>query len=93
MLISPYKGSDTMDVISSMRKQVNRDLPDDVKLMVSDTGKMWCYTWYRYRCDTGTCFDVKDKTVFHHEHDIVYYTKCPEVLVHMIMKVNQVKEC
>ena len=29
-----------MDVISSMRKQVNRDLPDDVKLMVSDTGKM-----------------------------------------------------
>ena len=26
----------------------------------------------------GTCFTVKDKTVFSHEHDIVYYAKCLE---------------
>ena len=26
----------------------------------------------------STCFNVKDKTFFNHEHDTVYYAKCPE---------------
>ena len=26
----------------------------------------------------STCFNVKDKTAFNHEHDIAYYVKCPE---------------
>ena len=56
-----------MHIISSMRKQVNRALPDDVKMIVSYTGEK-----------LSTCFNVKDKTVFNHEHDIVYYVKCPE---------------
>ena len=49
------------------QKQVNCALPDDVKMIVSYTGKK-----------LGTCFNVKDKTVFNHEHGIVYYAKCPE---------------
>ena len=50
-----------------MQKQINRVLPDDVKLIVSYTGKK-----------LSTCFNVKDKTVFNHEYDIVYQAKCPE---------------
>ena len=56
-----------MHIISSMRKQVNRVLPDDVKMIVSYTGKK-----------LSTCFNVKNKTVFNHEHDIIYYAKSPE---------------
>ena len=26
----------------------------------------------------GTCFNVTDKTIFNHKHDIVCYTKCLE---------------
>ena len=67
LLVLTYKCSDAMHIINSMRKQVNHALPDDVKMMVSYTGK-----------NLSTCFNVKDKTVFNHEHDIVYYAKCPE---------------
>ena len=56
-----------MHIVSSMRKLVNRALLDDVKMMVSYTSKKF-----------STCFNVKDKTVFNHEHDNVYYAKCPE---------------
>ena len=67
LLILPYKGLDVMHIISSMRTQINRALPDNVKLTVSSIGKK-----------RNTCFNVKDKMVFNSEHDIVYYTKCPE---------------
>ena len=36
-------------------------------MMVSYTGKK-----------LSICFNVKEKMVFNHEHDIVYHTKCPE---------------
>ena len=55
-----------MHIISSMRKQVNRVLPDDVKMIVSYTGKK-----------LSTCFNVKNTTVFNHEHDMIYYAKSP----------------
>ena len=67
LLVLPYKGSDATHIINSMRKEVNRALPDDVEMIVSYTGKK-----------LGTCFNVNDKTVFNHEHDIVHYAKCPE---------------
>ena len=67
LLVLPYKGSDAMHVSSSMRKQVNCVLPDDVKMTVSYTGKK-----------ISAYFNMKDKTVFNHEHDIVYYAKCPD---------------
>ena len=49
---------------SSMRKQVNDALPDDVKMIVLYIGKR-----------LSTCFTVKDKTVFNHECDTVYYER------------------
>ena len=48
-----------MHVISSMQKQVNCDLPDDVKMIVSSTSKK-----------LSTFSNVKDKTVFNHKRDI-----------------------
>ena len=56
-----------MHLISSMRKQVSRAFPDDIKMIVSYTDKK-----------LGTCFGLKEITVFNHEHYIVYYIKCPE---------------
>ena len=56
------------------QKQVNCALPDDVKMIVSYTGKK-----------LGTCFNVKDKTVFNHEHGIVSTLSVQRNLVHMIM--------
>ena len=50
-----------MPIISSMQKQVNCALPDDVKMTVSYTDKKLI-----------TCFNVKDESVFNDEHDIVY---------------------
>ena len=67
LLVLPYKGSDAMHIIISIWKKVNCALPDDAEVIVSYTGKK-----------LGTCFNVKDKTVFNHEHDILYYAKCPE---------------
>ena len=67
LLVLPYKGSDAMHIIISIWKKVNCALPDDVEVIVSYTGKK-----------LGTCFNVKDKTVFNQEHDILYYAKCPE---------------
>ena len=46
-----------MHIISFMQKQVNRALPDYVKMMVSYTNKK-----------LSSCFNVKDKTVFNHEY-------------------------
>ena len=39
--------------------------------------------WYKngsflYRQEPSTCFNVKDKTLFKHEHDTLYYAKYPE---------------
>ena len=65
LLVLSYKGSDAMHIISSMRKQVNRALPDNVKMIISDTVNK-----------LGT--SLKDKMVFNHEHVIAYYANCPE---------------
>ena len=67
LLVLSDKVSDATHVISSMQKQSNCAQPDDVKLIVSYTGKK-----------LSICFNVKDKTVFNHEHDIVYDTEYPE---------------
>ena len=56
-----------MDIVNSMRNEVNHALPDDVKVTVSYIVQ-----------ELSICFSVKDKTVFNHEHDIAYHGKCPE---------------
>ena len=67
LLILPYEGSDAVHVISSMQKQINRAFLNDVKMIVSYTGKK-----------LSTCFNFKDKTIFNNKHDIMHYAKCPE---------------
>ena len=66
-LILPDKGSDAMHLIRSVWKQVNDVLLDDVTTMISYTGKTF-----------RTRFNAKDKAVFNHEYDMVYYAKYPK---------------
>ena len=47
--------------------QVNHALLSDSKIRDFQTGKK-----------ISTFFNVKDKTVFNHQYDIVYNAKCPE---------------
>ena len=39
---------------------------------------IWCKKDSFLGKKLGTCFNVKAKSVFNDEHDIVYYAKCPE---------------
>ena len=55
-----------MHNISSMQKQANCVLSDNLKMVVSYTGKK------------SLCFNGKYTAVFNYEHDIVYHAKCPE---------------
>ena len=50
-----------------MRKRLNLVLPRNIKIRI-------CYTGKRL----SSCFKVKDKKKFDHEHDLVYHFKCPE---------------
>ena len=67
LLVLSDKSSDAMHIISSMGKQVYRALPDNVKIIVFYISKK-----------LSICFNVKNKTVFNHERDIVHYAKCLE---------------
>ena len=71
-----------MHLIRSMQKQVNRALPDDLKMMVSYSGKK-----------INACFSVKCKTVFEDEHDILYYAERPEESYPDIYVVESDREC
>ena len=67
LLVLLYKDSEAVHIISSMRKQVNRTLRDNVKMIVSYTDKK-----------LSTCFNLKYKKVFNNEYDIAYFPKYPE---------------
>ena len=53
-------------VIKSLKKQISKLLPENVKAQVTYTGTK-----------QGTCFNLKDQTKFEHKNDIIYHGKCP----------------
>ena len=55
-----------MHIINSMKKDVNKILPENVKVRTAYTGKR-----------LSTCFKTKDETKFEHKHDLIYHVKCP----------------
>ena len=63
----PYKGQKGEQVVNSMRKRLNVVLPRNVKIWT-------CYTGKRF----NSCFKIKDKKKFDHEHDLVYHGRSPE---------------
>ena len=66
-LVLPYAGKRGNNIIRKMRRQLNKHLKDDVKVMIT----------YQ-RTNLSSRFQVKDQTKFEHRNDVVYCCKCPE---------------
>ena len=52
-----------------MKKTVHKLLPKTVNTQIMYTGRK-----------LSTCFQIKDKSKFDHQHDLVYHAKCPSEL-------------
>ena len=63
----PYQGNEGCNIIKSMNKHVNKLLSNNTKIEV-----MFKST------KLSSCFIVKDKIDFEHNHDLIYHTKCPD---------------
>ena len=61
----PYNGKQGKKLLSKMKKHLNKLLPTEVKTTVTYQGKK-----------LGTEFQLKDKTKFHQQNNLIYYSKC-----------------
>ena len=66
LLVLPYQGKKGDHILKSFKKGMRKILPNNVKPRTAFTGRK-----------VGTSFQIKDKTEMKHNHDIVYYIKCP----------------
>ena len=66
-LLLPYQGDKGCNIIKSMNKCVNKLLPNNTKIEVAFKSTK-----------LSSCFNVKDKIDFEHNHDLIYHAKCPE---------------
>ena len=60
-----------------MERRTSNLLPPQIKTQVAYTGKK-----------LSTCFNVKDKSKFEHQHDVVYYADAP---MRKVEKITLVK--
>ena len=63
----PYQGDKDSNLLKSMKRYVSKLLQEHTKLEITFTGKK-----------LNSCFSLKDKTSFEHQHDLVYYVNCTE---------------
>ena len=61
----PYNGKQGKKLLSKMKKHLKKSLPMEVKITVTYQSKK-----------LGTKFELKDKTKFHQQNNLVYYAKC-----------------
>ena len=54
------------NIIKSMSNCVNKLLPSNIKIEMFKNTKL------------SSCFNVKNKIDFEHDHDLIYHAKCPE---------------
>ena len=66
-LILPYAHWKGKNIIKSINNNTQQILPNNVKTRITYTGRK-----------LGTKFQIKDLTKNQHEHDLIYYSKCPE---------------
>ena len=66
-IMLPYNGKQGHKLLSKMKKHLNKSLPTEVKTTVTYQSKK-----------LGTKFQLKDKTRFNHQNNLVYYSKCPD---------------
>ena len=65
LLVLPYQGEKRIHIVNSMKRHVNKILPEHVKVQTAFAGKR-----------QSSCFKTKDRTKFEHWHDIIYQVKC-----------------
>ena len=61
----PYQRNKGSNLLKSMKRHVSKLLPEHTKLEITFTGKKLI-----------SCFSIKDKAKFEHQHDLVYYANC-----------------
>ena len=66
-LMLPYQGDKGSNLLKLMKRYVSKLLPEHTKSEITFTGKK-----------PNSCFSIKDKTKFKHQHDLVYCVKCTE---------------
>ena len=66
-LMLPYQGDKGSKLLKLMKRYASKLLPERTKLEITFAGKK-----------LNSCFSIKDKTKFEHQHDLVYYVKCTE---------------
>ena len=66
LLTIPYQGEKEDYLIKSMKRNLKKILPNNVKPQISYTGRK-----------LGSLFQTKDQTIFEHKHDVIYHGKCP----------------
>ena len=64
---STYQGDKGISLTKSLKRTLNKHLPNNMKTQVRFTGQ-----------NLSTRFNVKDRTKFEYRHDVVYFGKCPE---------------
>ena len=65
LLVLPYQGEKGINIVNSMKRYVNKTLPENVKAHTAFTGK-----WL------SSCFKTKDRTKFEHQQDKIYHLRC-----------------
>ena len=65
-LMVPYSGNQGHKLLSKIKKQLRKTLPEDVNTMINNKS-----------AKLSTKFPVKDKTDFQHKNNVVYHSKCP----------------
>ena len=60
LLLLPYQGEKGMHIVNSMKRYVNKILPENVKVQTAFTGKR-----------LSSYFKTKDRTKYEHQRDII----------------------
>ena len=63
----PYQRNEGCNMIKSMNKWVNKLLSNNTNIEVTFKSTK-----------LSSCFSVKDKIDFEHNHGFIYHTKCPK---------------
>ena len=63
----PYQGEQGSRLVKTLKRSITKLLPKTTQLEFGFTGSK-----------RSTHFQIKDKTIFEHNHDVVYLGTCPE---------------
>ena len=67
LLVLPYQGELGSRLVKSLKRSITKLLPETTQLE------------FRFTVSKlSTLFQIKDKTIFEHNHDVVYLGTCPQ---------------